>query len=132
MSDSTEDEEPPLDPDHTPDLTNQRSVRRTRDRRLQKEREREAFWRAVLADKIGREELWRLIASGDEGHAFNTKHAAGPVGFPDERATWQHLGEQQMALRLYHDLLRIDLKGVALMHEEFDPRFPKPNPKLRG
>ena len=107
-------------------------MRRTRDRRLQKERERAGVLASGSGGEIRARGLWRLIASADEGHAFNTKHAAGPVGFPDERATWQHLGEQQMALRLYHDLLRIDLKGVALMHEEFDPRFPKPNPKLRG
>lgn len=121
MSDAPEEEDPGAD--HTPDLTDRRSVRRTRDRQLREQRERAAFWQAVLADKVGRREVWRLIADLDWGHAFNTKHAATPVGFPDERATWEYLGQQQLALRFYHDLMAIDPAGVMLLHQEFDPRF---------
>lgn len=125
MSDAPPEDDHPEEPDHTPDLTDRRSIRRTRDRQLQEQREREAFWKAVLADKVGRREVWRLIADMDWGHAFNTKHAATPVGFPDERASWEYLGQQQMALRLYHELMAIDPQGIVKLHEEFDPRFVK-------
>ncbi len=135
MSDSpdydplAEGEEAEAQPVETVDLTDSRKYRRARDKVKREVQENEEFWRAVLREKAGRREMWRLIAV--EGKAFNTEFAYGPVGFPDERATWYAQANQQSALRLYHDLLRIDHEGVRRMHLECDPRFQVAKPERR-
>lgn len=123
VSDQIGPEEEPEDPPlpETTNLTDPKQQRRARDRVRREAQENESLWRAVLAEKAGRRELWRLIA--EEGRAFNTEFACGPNGFPQPEATWHNLGRQQWALRLYHDMLRIDPDGVRLMHAEHDARF---------
>ena len=127
-TDDDDDDDPEPLPETT-NLTDPKSVRRARDRVKREAQENESFWRAVLADKVGRREIWRLIAL--EGLAFNTDFACGPNGFPSGKATWHNLGRQQWALRLYHDLLRIDLDGMRLVHSEHDPRFLAHKPNRR-
>jgi hypothetical protein len=121
--DPLDDGDEPIEPAavETVDLTDGRKYRRSRDKVKREVQETEEFWRAVLREKAGRREMWRLIAV--EGHAFSTDFAYGPVGFPDERATWYAHANQQSALRLYHDLMRIDHEGVRRMHIECDGRF---------
>jgi hypothetical protein len=122
----------PEDPDDEPDpseietvnLADPKSVRRARNRQRREIQENEALWRAILDQKAGRREIWRLLVL--EGRALNTEFAAGPVGFPDPNATFYSLGRQQFALKLYHELLRIDPEGIRRMHEELDPRFVAP------
>ena len=124
-----DDEEPQDEPEPvvTRDLTDPKQERRFRDKLKRQEQERASFWRAVLNDKIGRREMWRLIAV--EGHAFTTDFRFGPVGFPDPHATMHQMGAQQNALKLYHDLLRIDFEGIRTMHAENDPRFIEVKPQ---
>lgn len=130
MSDTLDDEEPEDPPlPETTDLTDPKSVRRARDRVKREVQEAESLWRAVLAQKAGRRELWRLISI--EGRAFNTEFACGPTGFPQPEATWHNLGRQQWAIRLYHDLLRIDPDGVRAMHVQCDDRFIVAKPERR-
>lgn len=119
--DDSEFSETEPEPVETRDLTDPKKERRYRDRLKREEQERSSFWRAVLNDKTGRREMWRLIAT--DGRAFNTDFACGPTGTPQPEATWHNLGRQQWALRLYHDLLKIDIDGVKLLHAENDPRF---------
>ena len=122
FDDSDEAPEEPV-PVETIDLTDARKYKRSRDKVAREVQENESFWRAVLKEKAGRREIWRLIAL--EGRAFNTDFACGPTGFPNAEATWHNLGRQQWALRLYHDLLRIDPGGVRQMHADHDGRWPK-------
>lgn len=116
--DGSEQEELPLP---AMDLTDPKAVRMSRDKLKREKQERAAFWRAVLNDRIGRRELWRWIAS--EGHAFNPEFACGPNGTPQPEATWFRAGEQQFALKLYHELAAMDREGVLKMHDEHDSRF---------
>lgn len=116
------------EPEATLDLGDAAANRRIRDRARREAKERTAFWRAVLADKVGRREVWNMIAGSQWGHAFNTAFACGPNGFPQPEATWFAAGAQDLALRLYHDLLRLDVRGIEVMHREHDPRF-APLPK---
>lgn len=129
--DDDDDERGPDDPIpvETRDLTDPKKERRYRDRLKRQEQERASFWRAVLNDKVGRREMWRLIQ--EEGKAFSTEFACSPTGMAQSEATWHSLGRQQWALRLYHDLLKLDVDGLKLMHTENDPRFMEMKPLRR-
>lgn len=100
------------------------AVRRQKDAQRLALLERERFWKGVLADPVGRRELWQLI--GIEAHAFEQRFGCSPNGFPDQQATWFHLGEQMLGQRLYQSLALLDRAGVFLMQDEHDPRFAKP------
>lgn len=111
------DEDEPQSPPDAADLKTAEKLKR----RLRKEaREAQAFWRGVLADQIGRREVWRLLR---DAHVFETRFACGPNGFPQPEATWFHAGEQDFGQRLYRALLRMDLAGVTAMHREHDQDF---------
>lgn len=90
--------------------------------RRRKEKDGE-FLARLLADPAGRKFVWSVLA---ECHPFETKFGAGPVGFPDERATWTFLGEQLLGLRFYLSWQRLDPAGMQRVLDEFDPRFAKP------
>jgi hypothetical protein len=75
--------------------------------------------------------MWRIIAGTGSCHAFETRFACGPNGFPDDRAAWYGRGEQDMGLRLYHEWMRRDPAAIALMHQENDVRFIKPRGRRR-
>lgn len=92
-------------------------------------RETEKFWRGVLADPIGRREMWRLFFGSNSTHAFNQDFSISPVGFPDPNAAWYQRGRQDFGLWFYHKLLAIDRTSVGMMHDEHDPRFAKPETK---
>lgn len=85
--------------------------------------EKIAFWKAVLANEIGRREVWGLLT---DCHAFEERFACGPNGFPQTEATWFHAGEQAFGQRLYQTLCQMDLAGVMVMHEELDSRWARP------
>ena len=102
-------------------------VRKQRTRSRLEAKEGAAFWRACLATKTGRRELWRILQSA---HAFETKFACGPNGFPQSEATWFARGEQDLGLRIFFSWQRIDPENVLLMQQENDPRFVKlPEPR---
>lgn len=86
-------------------------------------REARTFWLAVLADPVGRRELWRLVTTSGSAHIFETMFPAGPVGFPDPNAAWYQRGIQDFGLRLYRHWLKLDPLAVAAMHQENDPAF---------
>ena len=102
-----------------------RSKRRELDIR---EGERQAFWRSCLASKVGRRELWGLLA---DAHFDADRFGAGPTGVPDLAATWLGRGEQAFGYRLFLTLLKHDRGGVFLMLEEHDHRLAKPQPLRR-
>lgn len=95
-------------------------VRKQRTRSKLEATEGAKFWRGILATKVGRRELWRILQSA---HAFETKFACGPNGFPQSEATWFARGEQDLGLRIFFSWQRIDPQGVLLMQQENDPRF---------
>lgn len=96
-----------------------------KDRAERERREADNFWRDCLSSVIGRRELWLLAAGATGAHAFETRFASGPNGFPDPNATWHAKGEQDFGLRLYHQWLRLDPSAVSKMHHENDVRFRK-------
>lgn len=110
-----------------PSAADPRALRRQRDEQRLALKARERFWQSVLADPVGRREIWQLI--GIEAHAFEQRFGCSPNGFPDQQATWFHLGEQMLGQRIYHSLSILDRAGVLLMQDEHDPRFAKPKRK---
>jgi hypothetical protein len=116
---------PPSDP------VARREYGRRRDRVRIEALEADAFWTMVLGSEVGRREMWRIIAGSAACHAFETRFACGPNGFPDDRAAWYGRGEQDMGLRLYHEWMRRDPAAIALMHQENDVRFIKPRGRRR-
>lgn len=85
------------------------------------------FWRRVLADPIGRRELWQILANG---HAFETRFECGPNGTPQSEATWFEAGAQAFAFNLYRSWQRMDPVGTLRMLLEHDPVMVPP-PKRR-
>lgn len=107
------------------DSASPRQVESKKRRIARERREREDFWRGVFASEVGRREMWGII--GVQAHAFETRFACGPTGFPQPESTWFQAGEQDIGQRLYQSLFYVDPKGVMLMLQEHDPRFPKPD-----
>lgn len=125
-------EVPDEDGDGTVDLTSTESLKRTQDRMLREQKERVAFWQAVLANKIGRREIWRLVADPQWGHAFERPFAVGPNGFPQPEATWFQAGAKDFGMRFYHELMRIDPDGTLAMLKEHEPSFQKSRRQKTG
>lgn len=92
-------------------------VRRRATRELE---EAERFWRGVLADPVGRREIWSFL---NRAHTFEIKLGIGPNGFPQPEASWIHAGERNIGQALYLLLARMDREGVLMMHDEHDPEF---------
>lgn len=110
--------------DGAPDAADPKLLAAQSDRKRSYVKQREQFWQRVLADPIGRQELWAII--GVEAHAFETKFACGPNGFPQTEATFVAHGEQMLGQRLFQTLQQIDFEGAWLMLCEHDGRFKKP------
>lgn len=91
-----------------------------------RDRERRDFWQQVFDSAIGRREMWTILA---EAHPFEVRFGVGPNGFPNEQASFMHLGEQQLGLRLYLTWQGAAPDGVRLMLEENDQRFQTPTTK---
>lgn len=118
-------DESQLDPaDAPPSAADESALAAQRSRNRSYARQREAFWRGVLADPVGRREIWNIL--GFEAHGFEVKLACGPNGFPQSEATWMALGEQLLGQRIYQTLQTLDFEGAFLMLSEHDPRFKKP------
>lgn len=111
------------------DAATPQGLKRQRNKAERERLEADVFWKRVFADPIGRRELWYLLAAC---HTFEERFACGPSGFPQPEATWFHAGEQSVGLRLYQHWLAHHRDGVALMHDEHDPRFAKPEQRKRG
>lgn len=98
-------------------------------RRKWHERRREIFWRRMLADPIGRSELWRLL---DDLNTFRTEFKIAPAGIPDKYATWFWHGRSTFGFDLYQQMMVIDRGAVLAMHDENDLRFlPEPQEPSR-
>lgn len=125
-----DDEDEPSITEPTVDVASEEGQKEQRRRSRRKENEGERFWRGVLAERLGRQEIYRLLQAG---HAFETVFAASPTGFPNQCATDHARGAQDYVMRWYFKLAQIDRAAVLLMHDENDPRFPKPkrnNPRV--
>lgn len=81
---------------------------------------RRDFWKRVLSEEVGREVMWEVLQGM---HAFDTRFATGPNGFPQPEATWFAAGEQAAGWRLYDALRKADFEAVHVMHLEHDPYF---------
>ncbi len=90
--------------------------------------DRAVFWKGLLSDSVGRQELWRVLS---DAHFDEEKFGAGPNGFPDPLNAWFHAGEQAFGYRLFLTLLRADRNGVVQMLEEHDHRLQKPASRRR-
>lgn len=122
--DEGSDGAPQSDADAMPSAADEAGLARARQRNESYAKQRENFWRGVLADPVGRRELWAIL--GIEAHAFEVKLACGPNGFPQTEATWLALGEQMLGQRMFQTLQLVDFEGSYLMLAEHDPRFKKP------
>ncbi len=87
----------------------------------QEEQERIAFWASVMGDPVGRRVMWQFLTL--DCHAFETRFAVGPNGFPQSESTWFEAGRQEVGQRLYKSLLKRCRDSVWAMHDECDPDF---------
>ncbi len=90
-------------------------------------READDWWRRILADPIGRREMWGIIQT--ECHAFEERFACGPNGFPQTEATWFEAGRQSVGQRIFQTILARDPVNTMRMLTEHDPRFARFAPK---
>jgi hypothetical protein len=90
----------------------------------QVEQEREAFWRSVMADPIGRRAIWEFLTL--DCHFEETRFAVGPNGFPQSESTWFEAGRQEVGQRLAKSLQKRCREGYLAMLDENDPAFAKP------
>ncbi len=105
-----------------PNAATGKGVRRQKEKLKNQDQLVREFWKAVLADPIGRSEVWRILKTGG---AFTAPFACGPTGFPQSEATFFKAGQQALVLGEYHRLLRLDFDGIKLMLDENDPEFKK-------
>lgn len=94
-------------------------------KRRWQDRKAQIFWRNVLADEVGRREIWRIL---DELDAFRTAFRVAPSGVPDKYATWFWHGRSTYGFELYQQLSVISREGIAAMHDEWDARFAPEQP----
>ncbi len=132
MTDTGDDEsliaepgEAPLDDREVPNAASPAAVRKARNKQAYDRFAAETFWRATLADPVGRSELYRLLR---EAGTFEERFACGPNGFPQPEATWFQAGQQAFGMRLFQSLIVIARDDVFRMMDEHDPRFKKPAP----
>ena len=110
----------PFDPEVDPEA----DFNRARTEEYLRDKERLRFWQNILGSAIGRRELWNIV--GVMAHAFETRFACGPNGFPQDQATWHALGEQQLGQQIFAFLQLQDFDNANLMQFENDPRCRKP------
>jgi len=118
--------EDPLELSEIPDAASATGLRKSQERARQQKDQSKEFWQAILDTPIGRLEVWKLL---EDAHAFETRFACGPSGFPQPEATWFHAGEQDFGLRLYQKLLVVAPESVLQMHRENDNRFAIAKPR---
>jgi hypothetical protein len=93
-------------------------VRTARRRGKRQVDESAEFWKRIFADKIGRREMWAILASGG---AFEQRYGATANGTSEPIETQRQEGEQRLAFRLYLSWLKLDPDGVAMMMREHHP-----------
>ena len=124
MSDDESDDQDFLFPDDEfpkpDDAASARGIRKKQVRTRLQAKERARFWQSVLGTEIGRREVWGLLSAAG---TFETPFACGPNGFPHPEATWFKAGQQEVGLRLFFSMQRIDAQAVFQMQQENDPRF---------
>jgi hypothetical protein len=125
--DPTDDDPDIALPGETPtvDAATQQGLKRQANRAKREFQEREAFWKAVLDDPVGRRELWRTIFGGNATHIAEARFPHGPAGFPDPNACWYARGQQDMGQQILAELSALYREGVWAMQDEYDRRFPK-------
>ena len=116
--------------DAIPSAVDEKQQTEIKRRKLTYAAKRADFWRAVFADPVGRQEMWDII--GVSAHAFETKFACGPNGFPQTEATWAAYGEQMLGQRIFLSLQKLDFEGVFLMLCEHAEGFERPERASRG
>lgn len=114
-----EDEPPPkiTDPG-TVNVADPASVKAAQRRGKRREDDATLFWRTVLADPIGRREMWQILQSGG---AFDQRYGVTANGSPEPIETQRQEGEQRFSFRLYLSWLRLDPEGMAQMMREHHP-----------
>lgn len=115
--------------DQTPDSSNPADTEDAQKRAIFEREQEETFWRNVMADPVGRRVMWRMLSGLNT--FLGTTFAASPAGFPDQLASGFHIGQREIGLALHADLLRWAPDGVLKMHQEKDPRYQRPVPKMR-
>lgn len=114
------DEQP--DPDAQDSAVDPKAHRKIRNRKKREEAERAEFWRSIFSSEVGRREMWGLL--GRLG-PFKPQMGTTPIGFPDERTTWMHLGVLLVGQHIYQEWFGLHPDLTLLMRQENDPAFKK-------
>jgi hypothetical protein len=109
------------EPVGTVNLSDPKSVKKSRDRARREEQEEASFWRAVLNDRIGRRVMWNLLVN--ECGGFSPTFQCGPNGFPQPDATWFAAGKYAVGQILYQRWMRLAREGLTQMMDENHPSF---------
>lgn len=81
-------------------------------------RECAAFWQFVLADRIGRREIFKLLKMI---RAFETSpFASTPIGFPDPNATFYNAGQIDLGRQVYQMLAIVARGELFALQDEFN------------
>lgn len=120
FADESEDLLPELGPD---DPGSPRGKRKVIAKQIMAEQAASDFWKSILANAIGRQEIWSYLARCG---IHQTTFAVGPNGFPQPESTWFKAGEKSAAESLFIRLSILDREGVRLMQDEHDPRYRVP------
>lgn len=115
---SDEPEEGSDEPLETPNVADEKEIRRHRDTIKSRQRAAARFWRSVLADKTGRAEMYALLVNL---RTYNLPFQVTDFGYPEPLASYTLAGEHRAGNRILRMLKEHDPAGVLQMECENDP-----------
>ena len=80
-------------------------------------REASEFWRYVLADPVGRREIYKALNIAE---AFASPFAATEAGMPDGKATWFRAGQISIGQRFYQMLAIVARDELFKLQDEMN------------
>ena len=122
MSDTPDEdrEDRPQDLPEQQSAVDPKEAKKRINRKKLQAREDADFVQRMLADPAGRRFIWGLL---QDAGTFDNRYGFGPYGHPNPEATSRFAGQQELGMRLYLKLAKLDRAGTLSLHDEFDPRF---------
>jgi len=96
---------------------NDQEVKDQEDKAKIEAREAADFWRACLADPVGRREIYKALNLGE---AFASPFAASGLGFPDPNAAWFRAGQISIGQRFYQMLAIVARDELFKLQDEMN------------
>lgn len=97
--------------------SNEQDVKDQEDKTKIEAREAAQFWRAALADPVGRREIYKVLNLSE---AFSAPFAAVGVGFPDPHATFFRAGQISIGQRFYQMLAIVARDELFKLQDDYN------------